>query len=656
VGVESIGSRPSEVKPEKWTRRSQPELAETTELFVAGSRRVFSDWAERLPNWIDNFPGADQIVSIEQIRPQRPEDRMQHITSKAKELVLEIVLHATPASNFILEGFEVFLKSLGLKANLDRRFYVGGLCFLPLMAPRELISKTAEFSFLRVIREMPRLRTLNPYVRSIRARAVPCSLPVSGVISPNTRVAIFDGGLPQDSPMTRWVLPVDPPGVGEAVPEYLEHGHQVTSALLFGSVKQGEQLLPPFCGGEHYRVLDKESATDPLELYDVLQRIRTVLQNERYEFINLSIGPELTVEDKEVHGWTAFFDQYLDSAMTLATIAVGNSGENDRASGNARIQVPSDCVNGLSIGACDSLSKKWKRASYSSIGPGRSPGLVKPDVLAFGGTELEPFWVINRNNPTLATPTMGTSFATPAGLRLAVGIRAFLGDVITPLAAKALLIHCSEDELENRPEHGWGRIPETIEDFIICPRNTARILYRGELSAAQYLRAQIPTPVEEMMGMVTIRATFCYATKTDPEDPGNYTRSGLIVTFRPHDQKFSGKDHKKQRRTQYAKSKSFFTLKEFAEETELRQDAHKWETTLHRERRFQSASLRNPLFDIHYNARSGGGPDSAARKIQYALVVSVTAPNTPEVYDRVVRRYATRLRPLQPIISIPIRT
>ena len=345
VGVHPIGSRPSEVKPEKWTKKSEPKLTETTEIFIAGSRKVFREWANHLPTWVDNFSGADQIISVEQIRAQRPSDRIQSITSEADELMLEVVLHASPNSNYILEGFEAFLKSIGLKANFDHRFHVGGLCFLPLLAPRALISKTAEFSFLRVVREMPRLRMLNPFVRSIRSREVACSLPSAGVISPNTRVAIFDGGLPKDSPMTRWVLPIDPPDIGEPVPEFLDHGHQVTSALLFGSMKQDELPLPPFCGGEHYRVLDKDSATDPLELYDVLKRIRTILQNERYEFINLSIGPELTVEDKEVHGWTAFFDQHLSSGMTLATIAVGNGGENDRASGNARIQVPSGHCN-----------------------------------------------------------------------------------------------------------------------------------------------------------------------------------------------------------------------------------------------------------------------------------------------------------------------
>ena len=51
---------------------------------------------------------------------------------------------------------------------------------------------------------------------------------------------------------------------------------------------------------------------------------------------------------------------------------------------------------------------------------------------------------------------------------------------------------------------------------------------------AQYLRAQIPVPKEAMTGLVAIRATFCYATRTDPQDPSNYTRSGLDVVFRPH--------------------------------------------------------------------------------------------------------------------------
>ena len=70
----------------------------------------------------------------------------------------------------------------------------------------------------------------------------------------------------------------------------------------------------------------------------------------------------------------------------------------------------------------------------------------------------------------------------------------------------------------------------------------------------------------------------------------------------------------------------------------------------------QSAGLRNPVFDIHYNAREGGARAATPPKIRYALVVSVVAPKTPDLYNKIVRRYATQLRPLQPVIAIPIRT
>jgi len=123
----------------------------------------------------------------------------------------------------------------------------------------------------------------------------------------------------------------------------------------------------------------------------------------------------------------------------------------------------------------------------------------------------------------------------PAALRLGLGVRTCLGDVIKPLANKALLIHCAHDHHGKRDEHGWGCIPHNLDELIICPDGTARILYQGELRPGKYVRAQIPVPAEGMTGMVTIRATFCYTTRTDPEDPGNYTRSGLVVVFRPHD-------------------------------------------------------------------------------------------------------------------------
>ena len=185
---------------------------------------------------------------------------------------------------------------------------------------------------------------------------------------------------------------------------------------------------------------------DQGELFSVLERIQTVLESRpKYDFINLSLGPDLQIEDNDVHAWTAVLDQLFSDGLTLPAIAVGNSGELDWDSGNARIQTPSDCVNALSIGSCDRIGSGWKRAKYSSIGPGRSPGIMKPDGLAFGGSSREPYWVLNAEKPGAAMPITGTSFATPTALRTAIGVRAHFGKLLSPLAIKALLLHNCDD-------------------------------------------------------------------------------------------------------------------------------------------------------------------------------------------------------------------
>ena len=64
------------------------------------------------------------------------------------------------------------------------------------------------------------------------------------------------------------------------------------------------------------------------------------------------------------------------------------------------------------MGACNSLGPTWKRAQYSAVGPGRSPGIVKPDIVAFGGDLETPYNVIDLVDNQIAG-TLGTSFAAP---------------------------------------------------------------------------------------------------------------------------------------------------------------------------------------------------------------------------------------------------
>jgi hypothetical protein len=655
-GLETIGSRAREVSPVKWTKKKPPESAVTSELFVAGPRSRFRRLASNIEGFEKTQSGADDLIKIEDFRAQPASEKLKPLRSADKEPLLEVILHAQPVNEdaYILEGFEAYLETLGIDINLDdRRFFAEGLCFLPLRVPRDVAGEVVKYSFLRLAREMPRLRQFRPV-----ARATPgftpfaCRLPSAGPIDEKIRVAVFDGGVKADAKLGPWVKRKPTKNIGTAVPEFQNHGTAVTSALLFGPLQDGVVPARPYASVDHYRILDADTMKDDQnELYSVLERIRDVLESRpRYDFINLSLGPDLPIEDNDVHAWTAVLDQLFADGLTLPAIAVGNNGEQDWSSGNARIQTPADCVNALSVGGCDRTGASWKRAPYSSIGPGRSPGIMKPDGVAFGGSSREPYWVLNAENPGAAMPITGTSFAAPTALRTAIGLKAHFGEVLTPLAIKALLLHRADAAGHDKAEVGWGRIPDDVSEIVMTDQHSAHIVYQGELRPASWVRMQIPVPSDPMTGMVGITATFCFATLTDPQDPLNYTRSGLEVRFRPDDRKRKDDDQ------EHADSSYFFQARDISIEAELRADAHKWETTMRKSRRLRAQGLHNPVFDVHYNARMAGRNAVGAAKIPYALVITVEAKKTRNLYDKIVQRYRTILEPLRPVVTIPIRT
>lgn len=253
----------------------------------------------------------------------------------------------------------------------------------------------------------------------------------------------------------------------------------------------GEATVP-FSNVDHIRVWDVDSGADSLELYDVLERIKNTLDSSpKYDFINLSLGPLLPIEDDDVHTWTAVLDEYLADGACVATVAVGNDGEGDPDQGLNRVQVPSD-----------------------------------------------------------------------------------------------------------------------------------------------------------------IRATLCYSTEIDSAHPGNYTRSGLEVFFRPHSERY-------EENASYPKTETFFSQSKLYDRTEesLRRDAHKWETCLHGTVKKLAKSYHEPVFDIHYVARDEGHVEHQSPKIKYALVITIEAPKHANLYDMIVRKYRNILEPMLPVqVPVAIQT
>ena len=647
AGLRAVGSRPVVVQPEKWGKSGEPVPTPTSEIFVVGQKKAFENLPSVIESWTEENKGGPDIIRIENFRIVPVEERVKPIHSESQEILLEVVLHAgeEQAKRYILNGFRDYLTSLDIEVDLQNRIDVRDLTFVPVRAAREAIEEVAKFSFLRLAREMPALRLFHPSDKRVATFDFAVNLPDAPAFDPQIQVAIFDGGMPDVPLLSPWVEAVDVPGLDAPEPELLEHGLQVTSAFLFGSLEPDVVAPTPFSRVKHFRVCDVNTLGDmQTSSYAVLKRIEGVLKTSTFDFINLSIGPDQPVEDTDINPWTATLDSLLAEGKTLMTVAVGNSGDGDPVLRYNRIQPPSDCVNAMGIGACDSDTFLWAKADYSSVGCGRSPGLVKPDGVAFGGSSREPFWVIDANDPTRTMPTQGTSFASPSMLRACVGVKAKLDNQMSPLAIRALMVHNCDLNDKDWQQVGWGRFNTDVERLITCEDGTIHVVYQDILEPKKNRRVDVPVPDLPMPGFVFLSATVCFASETDPQDPMHYTRSGLEIFFLP--------DKLNLNPTGNPKTKPFFKSKSGLPELQLRNNEHKWETTLSVvNRKFQGKSLPNPAFDIHYTPRFAGHEVSRAPHLPYALIVTLRVPKMPRLYDRVWAKYRHQLIQMVPRIE-----
>lgn len=646
MGGQTIGRKSVEISPEAWGTKKHPEKASTDKLFVAITRRNLREFSDRLPAWTLREPGSKELTQVEAIYPSSAERKLMDVPPVGS-FMAEVVLH-NAGDQHVLAEFERFARSLGAKVLTERQRANGWLTFVPVRLTDTSAPLLAQFAFVRAIRTMPRLRSVvNSPLRSL-SHAV--ALPSVESLS-RERAVIFDGGLPADAvqALSPWVRHIEPAGIGPADRESTLHGLAVTSSFLFGPMKKGVVTQRPPCDVDHVRVIDDETGSD-LEYYDVLERITDHLDSSPgvYRFGCLSLGPRRAITDDEVTAWTAEMDTRLAHGETLMAVAVGNDGDLDPSLGLNRIQPPSDGVNVFSIGACDSQGKTWNRAPYSCVGPGRSPGMFKPEVLAFGGSEKYPFEVLGPNGTSLGVT--GTSFAAPYALRACASVASIVQTPLSALTLRALAIHRAEPKRsKSHGATGWGRLSESAHTLVTCDDCEAVVVYQGDLPLGQHLRAHLALPKSTpLQGPVVITATLAIAPEVDPEHASTYTRGGLGITFRPHHQRFE-LDEKGVPRDEPV-TRDFFNstrLKGRVPEYILRKDAHKWETVVRAKRALDASDLSSPFFDVFYNRRMRGGAQKEPMPLRYALIVTVRCEAVANLYDLVLQDYIQTLAPLQ---------
>lgn len=650
LGLRPVGSRITKVKPDKWGIKKHPKgPVLTEEIFLAGKRSKLLELDTAVKGLSVDSSAAEHLSHIEDISFLTSESKQKNISTGW----LEVVLHNQTRVD-VLSAFKKYAAEFGAEVDVKRSRKIGGLTFVPVSTTKSSSKEMTQFQFLRIARSMPTLRPIAPtLLRSVKETVV---LPTDNALSPIHRALIFDGGVPASAlqKLKQWVTLIEPKNIGPSHPSLEAHGLQVTSAFLFGPIENTKVLRRPVCLVDHVRVLDGAPSTDPY-YYDVLDRILLHIDTDgaKYHLINLSMGPNMPMDDGDVTLWTSALDERFASGKWVVTVAAGNDGKEDHDSGMNRVQPPGDGVNMITVGASDSARFPWNRADYSCIGPGRCPGIVKPDGLAFGGSDKEPFNALAANLEVEGI--QGTSFASPLALRSAAAVKAQLGDSLNSLAIRALMIHTVDKPARpNLSEIGWGRFESNPEQLITCEDHEALVIYQGELPLGEHLRAPIPLPANMPKGMLEITATLLIATEVDPGHPSAYTRSGLTVAFRPNASKFT---KSKRGISSTAKTLPFFSPGNMygGAEFELRDDGHKWEPCHHARKRIRAVSLKNPCFDIYNHRRFEGVATDASVAAKYALVVTVKGKIGSDLYNGIVRAYSNVLIPLQPKIRIEIK-
>ncbi|WP_085630179.1 MULTISPECIES: S8 family peptidase [unclassified Pseudomonas] len=624
-GLSILGSRPVNITP-RVGRSETPKNQETASIFVSGTAESFRAMDDSLLSTYTSAGRQEQFARIELICPYQADEKLRISVDTRWPDYIHVTMHATEADADILTAFKNLVEALGGRISGRGFRFVPGLTFVAVQIPPDKIHQVAQFTRIRLVRSLPEIQEewkLTPAVtKAFGAVETPTDAPKSSI-----KTAIFDGGIANAFP--GYATEISSTQQPSSSIKDLSHGVNVTSAFLYGHVKPDDKYLPvPFCHVDHHRVLP--TSDNPEQALDILDRVITALRSAKvsgnpYRFANISLGPVATFFDDDVHEWTSRLDTELADGQTLCTTAVGNNGFLKGELG--RIQPPGDAVNVFAVGAADSSQKKWNKAPYSAVGPGRSPGYVKPDIVAFGGSNEEPLPVFNPLAGSVVS-VAGTSFASPLALRVAVGADVLSGSVFEPITLQALMINGTEFTSRNhsRSEVGWGRIPLDPEEILFTPQDVVRVVYQGVTRPGHPQKALIPVPKGLPAGAkITIGATFCYRAPVDAAHAINYTRAGLWV-----------RAYKAPK-----KSMPLFGGGMYKTEEELRKDSMRWDTVLHAKRKVDVDDLDNPYFHINYQVRDEGEAVRLEDSVPmpYALVVTIEAPGVLNLLSLVQAEY-----------------
>ena len=555
-----------------------------------------------------------------------------------------------PSDDETFEKWIGWIASLGGHVVADYRRNEAGLTFVPVRLDAAQAVAASRFNPLRSMRPMPVLRPLpTGLLRSYTPAVLP---PVDASPEGIHTVAVFDGGI-DDSALLGDVAVVDLTSATEDE-HATSHGTAVTGAVSYGLIRPGDRVTRPASMVDHCRVLPGSTADEDIHSYLVLDRIAEVLTHKHYPIVNLSLGPDVCVEDtSEPNRWTSTLDRIAYEHDILFVVAAGNNGAEDESTGLNRVQSPADMANCISVGACDHPhDDNWDRTWYGAVGPGRSGSRIQPNGVQFGGDVAAgaPFLGLHSNRQLQETE--GTSFACALTTNSVSRLATLLGSEWKSqnvLRACATHFATRHPDGEVRVETGHGRFLLDYTSVLECEPNEVHLLYQGTLHRFDLLSFALPVTPSIVSGNVALRMTMAFASPVEPTQAIEYTQATIEPVFRPHADKFRFTKETKSKVLD-VRSDADAATKLMAEgyeisghpvskslpgtqgsEVELREGG-KWETVRRFDLSMRAASLLDPRLDLSYIARESGLLQTSAVPLDFTLLVSVRAPRIDTLY------------------------
>ena len=206
LGFRSIGSKSDTVTPDKWTKKGTPTPSPTTVLFLAGKKDSLREFTHNLEAHLQNEAQFDDLKKVWQISTASSANKIKKGATDNGDY-FEIGLHLIPdaTTDFIKSAFLQYALELDVKTQLELSIEVSNLWFIPVVGQRQQVSKLAEFSFVRVIRPLPSLRSIKPLMRQSSV-LIPAKLPIEPPLAPDLHASADSEHSFRSNPITHFGL------------------------------------------------------------------------------------------------------------------------------------------------------------------------------------------------------------------------------------------------------------------------------------------------------------------------------------------------------------------------------------------------------------------------------------------------------------------